>query len=523
LSTDRETLTHTPESKPGQSTFTAVHPNRRLWPVVFILLIGASLRFACLTGSRFHPDEALFAALGRLIAAGQDPWLSHTDLLVDKPPLFYYVLAAGISLSWASELAARLPGLFASLISLALVVRLARMLWRSYWSAIFALIVYTLSPFSILFSSTAFADPQLVMWVLASLCAVAAGRWGWAGLLYGLALATKQNALFFTALIVGIGIIRDAGSGGGWKSLLRFAAAAAIPILLTMAWQMGRTGATSYWSAGVVFNNPGRLARSNEVWTRALALWQWGRYFGGTTFLTGVLGILLIVFVSLEWANARRKLPGAAAALFITGFLVAYLAVHWLVAFPVLDRYLLPAVPLVALLTGRGMVEAARRLRSRLAADLPWLEVPAALLLGVLIWPALRAANDAYPVGGDHGAFDGIDQIAEELRALPEGTVVYYQSLGWSLHYYAFDAYVYLAHFDGPGALQSDLDTFGHGGSERRYLVLASWDSEVEILAAVEGAGFCVRQEVVTADRYGQRSFALYQILEPHNGSCHSS
>jgi 4-amino-4-deoxy-L-arabinose transferase-like glycosyltransferase len=522
LSTERATPTRTLEPETGQLSSPIAHLNRRLWPLVFILLFGASLRIVLLTGSRFHPDEALFATLGRLIAAGQDPWLSHTDLLVDKPPLFYYLLAAGISLSWASELAARLPGLFASLISLALVVRLARTLWGSYGSAIFALIVYALSPFSILFSSTAFADPQLVMWVLAALCAVAAGRWGWAGLFYGLALATKQNALFFAALVVGIGVIQNAGSEGVWRSLLWFLAAAAIPILLTIAWQMGRTGATGYWSAAVAFNNPGRLARSNEVWGRALALLKWGRYFGGTFLLTGVLGIILLVSVLWEWIDARRGLPGAAAALLIAGFLVAYLAVHWLVAFPILDRYLLPLVPLVALLIGRGIVEAARRLRRRFSAALPWLEVSAALLLGVLIWPALRASSEAYPVGGDHGAFDGIDQIADELRALPEGTVVYYQSLGWSLHYYLFDAYVYLAHFDGPRALQSDLDTFGHGGGERRYLVLASWDSDVEILAAVEGAGFCVHQDMVTADRYGRRSFALYRVYEPHNGSCHS-
>jgi 4-amino-4-deoxy-L-arabinose transferase-like glycosyltransferase len=528
LSTNTETRKHIPAPKTGQSLSTAASPNRLIWLVVSILLIGAALRIALLTDNRFHPDEALFAALGRLIANGQDPWLSHTTLLVDKPPLFYYLLAAGISMSWASELTARLPGLFASLIGMALLARLARTLWGSDWAALLALIVYALSPFAILFAPTAFADPQFVMWVLASLCAVVAGRWGWAGLLYGLGLATKQSALFFAVLIVGMGIIHRAESRearpGTWGRLLRFAVAAVIPVLLATAWDVGRTGATGYWSAGVAFNNPGRLARSNEVWTRALALLSWGRYVGGTALVSGALAVILLVFVLFEWDNAKHGLPGAPAALLLAGFLVAYAAVHWLVAFPILDRYLLPVVPLGALLVGRGVVEAARRLRNQFSAALPWFEGAAALFLfGMLAMPALSAVKNAYPVGGDHGAFDGIDQIADELGGFPEGTVVYYQSLGWSLHYYLFDAPVYLAPIDGPGALRSDLTTFGHSGGDRRYLVLASWDSDKEILGAVEEAGFCARLETVTANRYGQRSFALYQILDPHYGSCDSS
>jgi 4-amino-4-deoxy-L-arabinose transferase-like glycosyltransferase len=528
LSTNTGTRKHTSALKTGQSFSPAAQPNRLIWPVVFILLIGAALRIALLTDNRFHPDEALFAALGRLIANGQDPWLLHTTLLVDKPPLFYYLLAAGISMSWASELTARLPGLFASLISLALLARLARTLWRSDWAVLLTLLFYALSPFAILFSPTVFADPQLVMWVLASLCAVAVGRWGWAGLLFGLGLATKQSALFFVVLIVGMGIIRGAESGeswsGLWARLLRFVAGAAVPVLLMTAWDVGRTGATGYWSAGVAFNNPGRLARSNEVWARGLALLGWGKYVGGTAVVAVALAEALLVFVVLEWDNAKNRLPGAGAALLLAGFLVAYAAMHWLVAFPILDRYLLPMVPLVALLIGRGVAETVRWLRSQFSMALPRFEASAAVLLfAALIGPALHAVNNLYPVGGDHGAFDGIDQIADEVGSFPEGTVVYYQSLGWSLHYYLFDAYVYLAPIGGPGALRSDLTTYGHRGSDRRYLILASWDSDEEILGAVEEAGFCARLETVTANRYGRRSFALYQIIDPHYGSCDSS
>ncbi|MGF1507339.1 MAG: hypothetical protein ACFB51_19765, partial [Anaerolineae bacterium] len=90
---------------------------RRPDPLAAVLLmIGAALRVPLLQAGRFHPDEALFATLARLIVQGIDPWLVETSLLVDKPPLFFYALAAGVSLEWGRELPARLPGFFAGMV-----------------------------------------------------------------------------------------------------------------------------------------------------------------------------------------------------------------------------------------------------------------------------------------------------------------------------------------------------------------------------------------------------------------------
>ena len=488
---------------------------RRIWLLTLILLIGAAARIAPLTDNRFHPDEALFATLGRLIITGDDPWLSETSLLVDKPPLFYYVLAGGISISWASELTARLPGLFASLISVALVARLGWLLWRSGAAALLAATFYALSPFAILFSPTVFADPQLVMWLLAALVAVASGRWGWGGLLYGLALATKQSALFFAPLVVGLGVVQGVVPGLRWRDAGRWAGrfglGLALPLALMLLWDVRRGAAVSFWTAGVEFNNPGRLARSTEVWPRAWAWLGWLRYVAGAGFLSGLLAAGVAALVPVEIV-ARRRTRGAATTLLIAAFLIGYLAFHWLVAFPVLDRYLLPLVPLIALLVGRGgalLIGWPACEKPSLSAGWRALAVPGlALALAV---PAWQAAHSAYPVGGDHGAFDGIEEVAGYLREKPLGTVVYYQSLGWPLHYYLYDAYLYLAPIGTPAALTDDLIAFGEDGAER-YIVLAGWESPAEVLDAVRRAGYRAVPVLETANRFGERSFVVYRI-----------
>jgi hypothetical protein len=116
-----------------------------------------------------------------------------------------------------------------------------------------------------------------------------------------------------------------------------------------------------------------------------------------------------------------------------------------------------------------------------------------------------------YPVGGDHGAYDGIERTAVFLDGLEDGSVVYNQSLGWLLNYYLFDAYVNPVTFDTPAALANDLEVFGGDGSGR-YLVLSRWDSPTEVLAAVEGAGFSYGVVFEAYGRDGGRSFVVYRL-----------
>ncbi len=486
----------------------------RVWLLTLMVLIGAALRIAPLTDNRFHPDEALFATLGRLIVTGRDLLLAHTPLLVDKPPFFYYQLAAGITLSWGSEVSARLPGLFAGVISIGLAARLAWQLWRSDVAAILTALVCALSPFNILFSPTAFADPLMVLWILAALVAITARRWGLAGGLFGLALATKPNALFFSPLVIGLGTTCSVDAHTGWRDVarwtLRFVGGLSMVVGLIAVWDMARAPAISFWAAGVAANNPGRLARSNEVWLRASSWLNWLYYVTASPGLNVALLGLIAVLAPIEITLCRGT-RGATHTLVLLSFDAGYAAAHWLVAFPVLDRYLLPLVPLIALLAARA-VECLVSQLSRWADRLPTLACLAGLLIAALLArPAAFASRSAYPVGGDHGAYDGIDQIAAYLRALPEGSVVYYSSLGWSLTYYLFDAYIYLAPYASLAALREDLTAFGRDGPTR-YLVLPAWESHIEVLDAAAQAGFHAEVVFQTVDRRGIPSLMIYHL-----------
>lgn len=474
-----------------------------------ILLTAALVTGLLLTGNRLHPDEALFATLGRLIAQGIDPFLSQTILLVDKPPLFYYTLAAGIAIDWDSEFAARLPGYFAGVLGIALLVRLGSKLWQSDPCGLLTAMFFTSSPFFILFAPTAFSDMLLVMWILASLTAVVEGRWGWGGLLAACALAVKQSALFLFPLIIGFGMVCHGGSGEHYRqvvgAIVRFATSFVLVTISAVIWNETR-GSADFWLAGLSTNNPGRLIRLDEVAGRAHAWWGLLRLFTPTTLTTVLLftGVLAQDMYSLRRPGSRDTL----LALLLSSYLAAYLAFHWLVAFPVLDRYLLPMVPLMSLLAGYGA-----RAMVHNQVQLTMLGFLVALLVGI---GATKALSGDYPIGGDRGANDGIHEVAAFLSEQPPGSIVYYQSIGWQLSYYMFGSQQVIVHFDGPAALLKDVEVFWRP-LDRRFIVLARNESQHEITRALSSAGFTLKSVYESRDRYRLRSFVVYQIAHIHD------
>jgi hypothetical protein len=134
------------------------------------------------------------------------------------------------------------------------------------------------------------------------------------------------------------------------------------------------------------------------------------------------------------------------------------------------------------------------------------------LALAALLLPAARAAAQSrYPIGGDHGAYDGVDDTAAYLNTLPAGTVLYDHWLSWQWSFYLFDGPVYVAWFPTPDALARDLRTFG--AASPRYLVVPVWESDAELRAAAASAGFVFEPRFVARRRDGPVTFTVYALV----------
>ena len=504
----------------------------RLLLAAAAVLVAAQLSAARLLENRFHQDEALYATFARFIASGPGRGLLLSHMLVDKPPLAFYLDGLSVAILGPSEFALRLPTFLASLVSVALVYGLGRRLFGAP-AGLAGAWVMALSPFATQFSITVFVDPLLTTWILLGMWWLVHGRLGWGAAALALAWATKQTALLFVPLALLLGLAglprpvrrRSAAIFLGRAALLALIGVAVVTVLV-IAWDIRREAPLSLYQQGYGDNASSRLASAAELGPRASVILGFLHYFTGNDlvsilFLAGLAATLAFDFT-------RHVRAGWAEALLVL-YVAGYLAGYWLVSLNLFDRYFLPLVPLWALLAGRVLDLASRaavagltwlgqrmllepaRAR-RAAAILGQVALPLVLLLALI--PRAAAANyDFSPIGGDHGAYDGVDDAARFMRTLPRDSVLYDHWLSWELDYYLFDKPVRTFYYsDGP-ELARDLVL--HGRESPRYIILPWWPLDLDPQPAVQQAGFRLRAVHQSFRRDGQVSFTVFQLDPP--------
>ena len=277
-----------------------------------VVLVAIILRIIpWLINDPLHRDEALYGYWAQLIASGRDPLLLSP--WVDKPPLVLYLLAADIRAFGATELALRLPGLIASLLLVLVTFGFAR---RAYGVrvALIAAGLLTFSPFAILFAPTAFTDPWLALWLVAAAWAALARRPFLAGLLLGLAIASKQQGVLGVPLVLALLIAcKQQTANGKWqmaesgeqradrspakRSVVRDTLYAALGFALIFApvtyWDSLRwVNRPSFWDRSVATYAPLAVVPLAE-WPQRAADWatQMGYLFG----LPVLSGLMLLI------------------------------------------------------------------------------------------------------------------------------------------------------------------------------------------------------------------------------------
>lgn len=462
------------------------------YPMTLVLvLLGTFLRLDGLFSPGFHSDEALYASWARLIAVWRDPLLSGQ--VVDKPPLLFYLQAIlyplmGTPAPWV----ARLPNVLASVLLLPLTARLVWQLYRDRLATMVAVLFMTLSPLAVRFAPTAFTDPLMTFFLLAALVAATRptgtsvndpgrhrllGTQGlWAGVLFGLAVASKHQAILFLPLYFGVGTVMD------WRRRMwqRMVVGFALVMLALIAWTVLRSDVPSPWVQQISAYGGLRLAWSWELWPR-LEAWAglWGTLLGSPLLSFGlILGLPLFLALLIQ----RQDWDTAWDQLFLL-FIIAYMLLHWFVAVPIWSRYLVPLVPLTAVILGRFI----SRLLAFTVPEMPlarrWLPpASAALLLLLLLPPAVQNGETR------HSAEKGASSVAARLADEPPGTVLYDHWYSWQWRYHLFDSGVYVSWFPHPQALAEDLKVFGRSG--RRYVVLPHGPVADPVIRAVQSSGF---------------------------------
>jgi 4-amino-4-deoxy-L-arabinose transferase-like glycosyltransferase len=482
-----------------------------------LIAISAAIALALLAPlgpmatNRFHGDEAIYSSWGLDIASGRDLLLSSSP--VDKPPLFPYIQALSFVLFGPTEVAARLPSLVASVVSAGLIYALGRSLYGQ-GVGLLAAFLLAASPYSILFAPTAFTDPMMVAWVLAGCLATVQGYWGWAGILLGLAAITKQQGVFFVPLVLGLGYVSNIKSANFKSQVVSFGVAFLAVLGLALGWDVARARQPGFLAQSLASYGGLSLAPVT-IWGRLLGFWNLLRYATGSQVLNAALlgGLPLLVVVDMIDPLPRPlslKGRGEQVDLVLLAFSMLFLLGHSLVAFQVWDRYLLGIVPLLALLLARVMTLPQRLLKNWPLPNF----LSTVFVLGMLsftLHPIRDAAASRFPIGGDHGAYQGIEQVVDFLQSIPADTTLYHRWLGWHWHFYLWGSPYDFRAWTSPADLTAQAAA--HPGA-RRYVVFPSWHSSTEARLALAEEGMTLREVHRAFRDDGSVSFIVYRIEE---------
>jgi 4-amino-4-deoxy-L-arabinose transferase-like glycosyltransferase len=501
--------------------------------LIAVLLLGLAVRLVPWGHNRFLEDEALYATWGLQIASGADLMLEKEP--VDKPPVHPYALALSFLLGSlpgalgtgpGHETAARLPSLLASLMGIALVYALVRELHGEWWTGLLAAFLLALSPYDLLFASTAFTDPLMTAWMLGALLAAAKDRPGLAGVLGGLATATKQQGLFFLPLVIALVAMaptlrpqQEADSGAGAPSWsrkawmwrwLRFSLGFLLIVAGVLWWDAARLQRPGFLEQSLISYGGLEPTQPEALGERALEWLRLAAAFWVSPWFNSLVVGALVFWIACGLAGWRRG-PGridVVLGLFVTVFLL----LHWLVGFQVWDRYLLSLVPLLAVLAARALVALGEAIRTPLGRQ-TYGAVLSVVLVATLAGPVLQAARSELPIGGDHGAYDGIDHLALYMRnQAPPRSVLYHYWLGYHYRFYLYGATLRLHWYPDLADLVQDATVYRR---EPRYIAFPSWKDRAPVEKALADGGIHLEPAYQTTRRNGSVSFRLYRLEGP--------
>ncbi|GAB4536642.1 MAG: hypothetical protein Kow0063_22410 [Anaerolineae bacterium] len=172
-----------------------------IWPLLLIVLLGTALRLAGLGAQSLWYDEAFSLASADRLSLGQLLANQGADI---HPPLYYLLLRVWIRVVGISDFTARLPSLWAGVLTIPLIYVTGRRLFdhpTGLWAALF----WAVFPFHLYFAQEARMYTLLALLTALSLWlflqAVERDRpWLWAA--YWLCLALGIYTHYFFALVI---------------------------------------------------------------------------------------------------------------------------------------------------------------------------------------------------------------------------------------------------------------------------------------------------------------------------------
>lgn len=510
-----------------------------LLPIIYTLILLISTFFSTLAlgnARRFHPDEAFYMTFARNAAVNGD-WLMISEP-VDKPPLTFYMNAISLKflavesdengvlqlVSLKGEFAGRVPSVLMSVILVAVVMALAKSLYKPLPRSLetgaihhiptnankviyLAGLLAALSPFRIVFAATAFTDLPMLLFATISLWMAARGKWAWAGFWFIVSIWAKPQSVFYLPLIVIFLIMWEYKADTIHRvptMIFRFIFPIFIGGLLLWGWDIARIGqgAESFFALGQSRYTATRLTPFENYISRFEGWWETVQYLFGN-------GLLTAIFLGIGIMGAIRRQN--VINLILVGWLILFSMAHIVLTLNFFDRNQIILLPVVVIFVAISIADTIHHVPTGVGTAWMLSAFQKIILFSLFLCLSvfsIIASLQQLPIGGDDGRHDGINDLANYLNSKPVATVIYDPWLDWVLDYY-MGVWTNKRRVFYPTPELLIIDALALDEIGTRYFVVPAMIDELNWLDALNSVGF-----IVILD-YEVNNFRVWAITPP--------
>ena len=383
----------------------------------------------------YSTDEGIYVE--RAWAVIREDRLSPQTYVYDHAPggwiliaLWEFLLPAHFETFGNPVNGGRLLALLLHLASVLFLFQIARKLSGGGLIApVVATFLFNFSPLAIYYQRMILLDNIMVFWVLLSIYLLIRGRHGlftglWSGLALGVAVVTKENAIFFAPTIFYL-LLRSTRQDSNRRFALTFwLFASAVPTLgyLLFATLKGEL-LPAQLSLSLSHPPQGHVSLLYELWFQihrnqgtlfAPGSFLRTQWLPKDPFLLGIGTAAMLYCLVVGWGE-RKQNP----AFLVAGTLAFEIAFYLGRGSVILDFYVLPLIPMYALCTGL----VADRMAKRLPASTPRLAVPIAAIAAAAL---LVAPSGGYVLKhGTYGQLQAADQYHVPLTYLQQEQIAW--------------------------------------------------------------------------------------------------
>ncbi|MDO9463929.1 MAG: glycosyltransferase family 39 protein [bacterium] len=419
--------------------------NNRDWnvPLIAIILLGVAFRLSVFSTHDFHCDEGLHGSYILDIATKGDWLFRSTD--VDRPPVFFYVTAPFVKVLGNHVNVLRLPNLMGSIAGIFLIYLICIRLFNRE-TALWASFLLAVSPYNIVFGPTVFIDVLMSFFILWSFYLLCIDKAFLSGIVFGLALGTKQPAVMAIPVFICFSILLFWKSNNAFnikpylKKYSKWIYGCLIILALVFAWsalcqrpRFGMLGKAYSHQSGVFTLDLGSFLERIRQW------WQYIKL----TFNSIPLNILFILSIPLLIYNSirlffnikfRRKFK-IIADIILTLFVYTHILLFVVFQFKVYDRYLLLISPFMIIVLARilNYIIKPPVMRNKF--------IRTSFILVIILSGLCSTKNiGKLDMGAVYSKSDGMSDVSVYLKdnVLPNSIIYFTREVPWEMWYYCY-------------------------------------------------------------------------------------